>query len=110
MSAFVARRLRSAVAPPSERKCVPSSLLDNGEGTAKSQCGRPTVPLRHARSSSLSQCIGKRTTIIFPFLVPVGHRGPSSVTGSSDQRLGFARVEISMESLILAQDERWRRA
>ncbi len=30
---------QSAVAPPSARKCVPASLLDNGEGTAKSQCG-----------------------------------------------------------------------
>ena len=33
------QRTQIAVAPPSERKCAPSSLLDNGIGTAKSQCG-----------------------------------------------------------------------
>ena len=40
----------SAVAPPSVRKRVPPSLFDNGEGTAKSQCGRPTASLRRTRS------------------------------------------------------------
>jgi hypothetical protein len=57
----------SAVAPPSERKCAPPSLLDNGIGTAKSQCGWLSGPQRFRRSRS--QCTRTDNKTV---LVPVG--------------------------------------
>ena len=57
----------SAVAPPSERKCAPSSLLDNGIGTAKSQCGWLSGPQRCRRPRS--QCTRTDNKTV---LVPVG--------------------------------------
>jgi hypothetical protein len=96
----------SAVAPPSTRKRVPPSLFDNGKGTAKSQCGQPTAPsgARGCEVNALDN--GQR-----PFLMPVGSGGPYPGAGSPDRSPGGQPPgEISMESLILAQDERWRRA
>ena len=61
------QRTQCAVAPPSERKCAPSSLLDNGIGTAKSQCGWLSGPQRCRRSRS--QCTRTDNKTV---LVPVG--------------------------------------
>jgi hypothetical protein len=62
-----------------------------------------------ARAVVESQCTWK-TDNTFRFWCQLVIEVRTEMTGSSDRRLGFARVEISMESLILAQDERWRRA
>ena len=61
------QRTQCAVAPPSERKCAPSSLLDNGIGTAKSQCGWLSGPIW--RRQSRSQCTRTDNKTV---LVPVG--------------------------------------
>jgi hypothetical protein len=78
-------------------------LLENGRARAKSQCGRldgvcPVV-------SYVKNTSGTPTSV---GVLPVGGRVTSDRLSDFSKGLPFA--EISMESLILAQDERWRRA
>src|SRR5438067_564220 len=80
-------------------------LLENGtEEKAKSECGRsrerPHLSIA-LRTDNNSQSV----------LVPAGRRAQAPKPALKiGRRVALGRSEISMESLILAQDERWRRA
>src|SRR6266508_3378682 len=74
-------------------------LLENGTVDAKSQCGRP-----RARASL-------ETGGVLAIPSPPRLSGPGGrLSDLHSVRSPPGRVLISMESLILAQDERWRRA
>jgi hypothetical protein len=52
----------------------------------------------------------KRTAVVLAVLVPVGSSRCRLFTPIDGATTSVAAPEVSMESLILAQDERWRRA
>ena len=88
-------------------------LLENGTVSTKSQCGRPHGALGSRSDVQTQFQSGDRSPSV------AGHRascrdGPVAPIGGSliEGRLRprVVVVEILTESLILAQDERWRRA
>ena len=83
---------------------VGQRLLENGIVDAKSQCGRVArhVIINSARRDPLG---GRRAK-----LPDRGRSDPERRLSDFMLHLSIGGVEVSMESLILAQDERWRRA
>ena len=87
-------------------RCVCTSLLENGieDHQPKASAGeRASLEV-----SFTSQCTENMDNV---FLVPVGAHGVSSPSAPTlRSKTWISGSKISMESLILAQDERWRRA
>ena len=90
-----------AIPAPTPLACA-RSLLENGIVIAKSQCGRArNLPRSHLSFST------ERTMSV---LCQLTERVSALEVGSSISTGPPGPGEIFMESLILAQDERWRRA
>ena len=84
--------------------------LENGREDGNSQCGLSFATFGSEPSSTSIQCTVNGQPKVCS-LVPVGdsRQGDTGSTLIRCRRFG-RRWKISMESLILAQDERWRRA
>ncbi len=84
-------------------RCVSTSLLENGI-----EDHQPKASAGDRGNTVTSQCTENMDNV---FLVPVGAHGVSSpAVPTLRSKARFSGSKISMESLILAQDERWRRA
>jgi hypothetical protein len=96
------------------------ALLENGIEDEKASAGKHRALGRSAHdSSSLEPWNGQWCKVLvhsqFLMRSPSGERasqprGSHSGVGSLRSRCAFGQLEILTESLILAQDERWRRA
>ena len=100
------------------------ALLENGIEDEKASAGDHAATLGSSRARSVDVTVHIKNTkhlitdkVSQSVLVPVNRRAVSPDVGSPDQRdatisrkAGGGGSTISTESLILAQDERWRRA